>query len=717
MPESIKVKKRRVLSRDHDDIARYINEQYKLRKNNEFRKTHEKHWKEVDRQIAMEAPYVLNDAGKPDKVGSWHNAIQLGDLTDASETITADMLRLVLPLERRYLQPHVELQPIIDEDGEAIPPDPVQQRAINGVLRNLMVQQHKDFGFRGRLKLAMKEMLHHGSVVATVDQEKILKYHTGTRPDHLKAPMPTIHSMWNCYPDPSPTIQGTEIFYKGSMLIMYSMKYQDALEMPGWINKDKLREQYADTDLDEHIEILYYYGDIFLKRYDSNLLFPNRKTTVSGNTFLQSIVYDTPYSPIIYTGYERDDVRDPYFTSPIVKRAPMGKFATHMANRTMDSVDLKVKPPLSYDSLDNSMKGAGPEIYPGAKIGSRGGLNVKTLDVGDPATGLAALQWAKQSMQEGTTVDPVRKGVAPGTEQTATEVIKTEQRAEVREVEFAQQIEAEFMLPYFIMQHDINRKKMETYPFYNDEPGTPDFLRYKRSDIAMMSSVIFEVTGSRGILGEQERNDRFAATVALAGQNQFIAQTTDWQEVGRQLWQDSKQKDPERFILASDRNEEIQQALQEAQGQFEQQIQAIQQQVQQLQQKAQTDEDARRSAEASLEQARIQGEQQKLRIEQLQLEKTSIQEQMRLNEQQERDEKDLQRQRDALAKQEMELRERAAQPVERPEKQTEAKSGPESQTINVITGGDAEKRIELVRKDGIIQEAKVIPISEAKKED
>ena len=641
MPSNTKVKKRRVMARDHDEIASYINEELKRRADNEYRCQHERRWREVDRQIAMEPPESINENRDEADAGTWSNAIQLGDLTDASETITADMLRLVFPTERKFFVPHVDLGPAgVDAEGNAVPQPPEVQREANGVLRSMMVQQHKDFGVRGRVKLAIKEILHHGSVVATVDDEKIFQYAGGTAPKHLKAPVPEIHSMWNCFPDSSPKIQGTEIFYKGSMIIRKYIPLQDALEMPGWINKDQLQTAHKKEGkkLHDHIEILTYYGDIFLKRHDGNVLFPNRKTVVSGQVFLESTVYRTAYAPIIYTGYERDDVRDPYYTSPIVKRAPMALFASHMANKTMNAVDLAVKPPGQYDSLDNSLKANPPQIYPGAMFPSRGGQGVNFFTVGDPATGLAAMQFAKQSLQEGTTVDATRKGVSPGTEQTATEVIQTEQRAEVREVEFSSSFESGFMLPYLIMQHDLNLIGLEPYRFFNDEPHTPDYLTATRSDLPR--KVIFEVTGSRSILGERERTQRFAQTAALSAQTEFTARETNWKEVNRQLWEDSKQKDPERFMVDTNREDDIAQAVNEAvtavTEQFQQQMQVVQQQVGQLQEQTQkATEEARKQT--------VRAEQAELKEEQMRLKNVTLADELKLAEKFERAEDQLQR--------------------------------------------------------------------------
>lgn len=691
------IKKRRVMSRDHDEIAIYINDELNRReKQCVWRKKHECRWREIDRQIAMEPPDAIGTAPEED----WHSSMQLGDLTDASETMTADTLRMGFPKDRKWFVPTVEIPPMMDEMGEMRPADPTFQRSLNAVIRNFMVQQHKDFGTRGRVKLATKEILHHGSAVIEMCHEQMYKYRGGTKPMHLKAPVPKVYSMWNSFPDPSPSVQGTEVFYTGSMLVREYVKLQDALENPAWINKEKLQHVYNEKKLHEHIEILHFFGDVFLKRYDGNIIFPNRKTTVTREVFLASEVYKTDYSPIIYTGYERDDVRDPYYTSPIEKRAPMAKFATHMANKTMDSVDLKVKPPVTYDSLDNSLRGKGPQIYPGARIGTRGGAEIKVLDVGDPAVGLAAMQFAKQSLQEGTSVDANRKGVSPGTEQTATEIIKNEQRSEVRQVEFMSAFENELLLPMLIMQHDLNLVEMSKYPFFNDEPTAPDFMFMTSQDLP--KSVIFEVTGSRSILGEQERVNRFAQTAALAAGNQMLAMATNWPEVAKQLWDDSMQKDPARFVKESEDPMlgQMQQQMQEFQAQAQEQMQALQQEIQKAQEALQKEQDARRKAEANGEQSNIQLREKDLEIERIKLRIATLQEELRLTNETFQAERQLQAKEEKVKA----AAEKSAEP-----KKEEPKQQAAPQNIYVVSGGE-KKAVEIKRDaNGRVSGATVKP--------
>ncbi len=640
MPESTEVKRRRVMARDHDAIASFISEEKERREQSKWRERHERRWVEIDRQISQEPPHVIDKSDTNEPL-SWHNAIQLGDLSDASEIFTADALRLSLPTERKFFHPHVEvtskeanrygIEQQVDEFGEEIPIPPEQQRIVDDLLRNLLVQQQKDFGFRARCKLALKEIYHHGSVVCTVEMERMPRYHDGTKVETLKAPALRVHSMWDCFPDPSPSVMSTELFYRGSMIIRRMVPLRAALEMPGWINKDRLVEQNKELELDDHIEILTFYGDIFLKRHDGNVLFPNRRTTVNENVFLESKINETSYSPVIYTGYERDDVRDPYYTSPIVKLAPMAKFATHMANRTMDSVDLAVDPPIEYNYLNSSMDSEGPEIYPGARNPTRGNSEISVLNLGNPEMGLAGLQFARQAISEGTSTDSVRKGVAAGTEQTATEIVKTEQRGEVRSVEFVATFDSEFLLPFLYMQHELNLKKMETYPFFNDEMHTPDFVRAQRSDLP--DTVVMEVTGSRTLLGEEQRTARMINTITLVAQLEPLAKQVDWQEVSRQVWEDTRVKDPERFMITSDRNAEQQAALEAQAQQFQELIQQLQGQLQQAQQAVIQAQQAQQKAEFAAVQNQLQIQQERLRHEQTKMDAERIDNEAKIEEQ------------------------------------------------------------------------------------
>jgi hypothetical protein len=82
-----------------------------------------------------------------------------------------------------------------------------------------MSQQHADFGLKDRVELSIKEALHHGGFVAEIDWDTQEFVHEAVKVKSKSAPVWKPHSMWNCYPDPSPSVIGTNLFYDGSMFI------------------------------------------------------------------------------------------------------------------------------------------------------------------------------------------------------------------------------------------------------------------------------------------------------------------------------------------------------------------------------------------------------------------------------------------------------------------------------------------------------------------
>lgn len=564
----MELKKRRVTKKDHNIISEKIREELSSRKRSSFRKQHETIWSQIDKQIAMEAPVTKNKSGKKE---DWHSAIQLGDLADASEILTEDVMMKAMRDDRKWFQPHTELPfGFNPETGTPEPQEPQEQKRQDNVLRSLMVQQHMDFGFKDRVKLSVKEALHHGSMVAEVRWETMPKYE-GAKVSSLEAPVWVPYSMWNCYPDPSSSVIGTDLFYRGSMIIVSFMKLSKVKSMKGWINKNQIKETGRDKrNKTKDVEIVTWYGDISIERKDGDIFVPNMKVIIANDTLVFAEPIETPYLNIIYLGYEKDDVRDPYFTSPLIKRSPMHKLATFFANKAVEAIQLRTEPPYIYDAFDSKFaKEGAPDLSPGVKIGARGTASVKTIQTADPTWAIQGMQMAQQHVERGTSVDATRAGVSSGGDVTATEIVKKEQKGEIRTLGFVGTLERRGLRPFLFMQHDLNRKKLNNYPFLNDDITTPDFLRGSKDDLE--DSVMFEITGSRALLGEEQRTARFNnANVAILGSPE-LSQMVDKEEILKQTYEDTGVKDPERFILKDKSNpeiEDLQNKIQELQDQL-----------------------------------------------------------------------------------------------------------------------------------------------------
>lgn len=587
-------KRRKISTKDWDAVQSYIETELESRKNNTFRKGQEAIWKEVDRQVAMQPMRrIVNNKDVED----WHSTVELGELSKASEIITADVRRMLFPHSRAWFDPHIEMQQA----------DASIQKNADGALRAFMGQQHIDFGLKSRVELSLKEALHHGSFVAEASWETRLKVSDGSKVENIAAPVWIPHSMWNCYPDSSPSVIGTDIFYSGTMMIVSYMpmhKVRDMAVGEGWMNIDKIPSKKQDQD----VELITYFGDLVIPRNDGEIYLPNCKAITANKKIIYYKPLDLPYLPIIYAGYERQDVRSPYYTSPIVKLSPMQKLGSVMANKFIESIAMRVEPPIIYDGNDPYfVQNGGPVIAPGARNATKGSAEWKLLDIGDPMAASAGLELAIRQIQEGTGVNAVRAGGLSSDRKTATEISQTSQAGEVRTVDFVDKVESQALRPFLYMQHALNKLHMKDYSFYNSEMDSPDFMRARRDDLPDV--VHFEVVGSKGLLGEEQRTQRTSAVTAFASGNPLFAGLLKPAELLKEMYQDAGNKNPERFLNVQDgQDPRMQQMAQQAQ----QAVQALQQKIQELESKQQVEmqklqvTQQSKQAELQLKQAEMQ---------------------------------------------------------------------------------------------------------------
>jgi Mg2+ and Co2+ transporter CorA len=418
--------------------------------------------------------------------------------------------------------------------------------------------------------------------VVEVDEETALKVYNGTGIQSMKAPVWKPHSMWNCYPDPSPSTLGTNTFYNGSMIIkdympLYLLKEQKG---EGWMRSQipkVKKKQNKNKDVEtQDIELVKYFGDITIPRQDGDILLPNSEVILANGTIVYYSTSKLPFPRIIYNGYERMDVRDPYYTSPLIKTAPTAKMASRLANKALDSVDLWVEPPLVYDGNDpNFVQSGGPVLAPGSKTPTKALANFKEIKVGDPQVALSGLEFILDQVRQSTSVDAERTGGGSSVERSATASRNKAQRGEVRVVDFVSKLD--FSLKTFLyMQHEFNKVGMNKYSFYNPEMDAPDFAWMTKKDLP--SNVHFEVVGSKGILGEEERSQKTMAVTAMAAGSELFASLLDPEAIIKQAYMDAGNKNPEQFLKQQEGGEfdaiieQIQSEAQAVISQYEEKI-------------------------------------------------------------------------------------------------------------------------------------------------
>ena len=408
----------------------------------------------------------------------------------------------------------------------------------------------------------------------------------GSTPDgsieEISAPVWVPHSMWNCYPDDSPSVTPGTLFYTGSMIICSYMSHNaiNGVSGGGWLT-DAIKELEDPKEKDH--EIAWYHGDITIPRTKGKDIFlPNVKCGAIKDKLVFYEANELPYLRIIYNGYERLDVRNPYFISPLMKMSPTQKIASTMSNKLIDSVDLKIEKPIVYDGNDPDMvRNGGPDISPGGKTPSKNMAAYKEIDVGDPQAALSAAQFFIAELQKGTSVDSIRSGMSSSVEQTATEVERTRQGGQIRTVDFLDKHELQGLRPFLYLQHESNKKNLKRYQFYSQEMDSPDFVTVKNADLP--KKVHFDVVGSKGLIEEQQRQQATMQVTTFLF-NVGAGHKVDIDKLAKEMYQDAGNKNPERFLRLTDEKTAMQQ-LEAMQMQFQQaqeQMQALAQENQEL---------------------------------------------------------------------------------------------------------------------------------------
>lgn len=578
------IKKRKITKKDWGKVQEQVGKEYDERKKDKFRGIHETIWREVDRQIVMQPMRRKNkDGTQVDE--EWRSVMELGELAKASEIITADVMRLTFPSTRSWFEAHSEIKGQLDPVSGQKAVNQEEQDQNDRALRALMVQQHEDFGIKARYELSVKEALHHGSYVSEVRFEYRNKYYNSQGGvSTMGAPVWVPYSMWNAFPDPSPSVIGTDLFYTGSMILLDFMPLyllKEVAKGPGWMpeNIDKIpKKNNTNKDVETtDVELVKRYGDLVMDRGDGDLVLPNYKCILANGIIVYAESNDLPYPPVIFSGYERMDVRDPYYTSPLIKISPMQKLASQLANKYMDAVWLRTEPPGIYDGNDPQfVMNGGPRIAPGAQTASKSSAAWTELKIGEPQEALRGLELIIAQMNQGLGINAIRAGAGGDvTDKTATEIQTTEAKAEIRTAEFVDKQERHALRPFLYCQHEFNKLYMDVYEFYNPEMDSPDFMRISKDQLPAVCQ--FEVVGSRGILGEKNRMEKKTGVTAWADASPGFAKLLNRPELLKDAYQDAGEKQPERLILTQE--QEDPEALK---AQFQEQMQAHEEEIAKL---------------------------------------------------------------------------------------------------------------------------------------
>jgi hypothetical protein len=535
-----KVEKKRAFdASDWAHIAETVKDDFETRKRN--RLILEKHWKEIDRQVAMEPDLSHKQLanGQMDQARRWMSEMELPYQAQALEVLTADARRMLFPDSGPWFRAHAEMTDkylkevdfsaiILGDETEV--PTQINQDNADKLTEGYLLHLFRQCDFFGRQDRINAETFKYGMGVGRARMEtKNVYIHEarGVRKENQKIPVLVPVSIKNLYLDqPMPSMHSAQVLGESHIAHDYirlenlqiaANKGSNDPDDPdgGWMPKN-MKGIVADKD--GYVEVLEMEGDIVVPRKTvRSLVIPGAIVTVvvgsagSGEKATSSVIRfrfrKAAYSSYLLYPYHYEDTLAPYPTSPLMKGRPVQIMAVQALNRLLDSAALKNAPPIGYDRTDPEFaRNGGPVIHPNAQWGSNDLNSIAVFEKigGDPSALAAILQLAISMYAELTGVLPGRLGAQTVSHTTAFAKDAELSRGAVRTVDFVRQsgkgpIERWLDMAYRMGRDSIGAR--ETISFFIDAYG--GFVEVSKAHLP--EKAIFEWFGSGGPAEEMQK--------------------------------------------------------------------------------------------------------------------------------------------------------------------------------------------------------------------
>lgn len=532
MPE-----KRRFDTRDFKYIAEWIIDEHSRRKRE--RSDREKHWKEIDRQVAMEPDISFKSlpGGKPDLNKLWMAEMELPLQAQALEVLTADARRMMFPDSGPWFRAHAEMTDeylrgvdfsnlILGDEAEV--PSLINQDNADKLVEGFLIHQYRQYDFESRWDRINAESFKYGMGVGRARmEEKNVYIHEakGVRKEKKKVPVIVPVSIKNLYlDDPMPSMHSAQVLGPGHIaedwiqiqnlqLAANKGSTDPDKEDGGWM---PAAVKTLEPDKNENVQVLEFEGDLVVPRKTvRDIILPGVIVTVAvGNRNPEGKVSKSvirfrhrkrPYSSYILCPYHYESADDTYPIGPLMKGRPVQMMATDALNRLMDSAALKNAPPVGYDRTDMVFaQSGGPRIHPYAQWETTDQVNVYDEIGGDPAALSNTMSLAINLYAELTGILPARLGAQTVSHTTAFAKDAELQRGAVRTVDYVRSTGSGPINRWLEMSYQMARDEMssrETMSFYSDAYG--GFVEVDKN--ALPEKASFEFIGAGGPADEQQR--------------------------------------------------------------------------------------------------------------------------------------------------------------------------------------------------------------------
>lgn len=543
--------KRRFDKRDFDYIAEFVIEEKERRARK--RLDREKHWKEIDRQIAMEPDVSFKKLpnGEDDQKKLWMAEMELPLQAQALEVLTADARRMMFPDTGPWMRAHAEMtddylrntdfQAIILGD-EAEVPSQINQDNADKLVEGYLLHLFRQYDLQGRMDRINAEAFKYAMGVGRARMETknvFIDEARGVRKETHKIPVLVPVSIKQLYlDDAKPSVHTSQMLGPAhiahdwikleNLAIAANKGSNDPKAADGGWMSEGLKGLLADEN--GYVQLLEMEGDIIVPRKTTrSIVIPGAIVTValgaaakSGDKATRGVIRfrfrKEPFNSYLLFPYHYEDVENVYPVSPLMKGRTVQIMAVDALNRLMDSAMLKNSPPVSYDGSDMSFNIAGgPEIYPTAiwKSADPGAIKAHTDIGGDPAALSSVLSLAINLYAELTGVLPARLGAQTVSHTTAFAKDAELQRGAVRTIDYVKQAGQGSLTRWLDMAYQMGRGALGKEPvsFFIDAYG--GFVEVSKAQLP--EKAIFEWFGAGGPSEEAQKRamKMQAATMAM----------------------------------------------------------------------------------------------------------------------------------------------------------------------------------------------------------
>lgn len=555
---------------DFKKIEEFVITEHRRRQN--LRKDRHKDWAEIDRQLRMEpdVKYKKSKGGKNISHKAWMPEMELPNQASALEILSSDFMKMAFPDTGEWFRAKSNVDLDFMErfrDGSAVvvgeeldPPSLITQENVDDYVQGWCMHGFRQFDHRDTWNLMAVEALKYGDGVGRArkaTKPTFIHHSKGTVESTKKIPILAPVSIKDVFLDdsgPSLMADGVvvrpgEIFHQFKKLVDVVLAADRGKKDPNDEDGGWMPEAITGLEGDKsgNIEYLEYEGDLIVPKDGAGTLYiPNAIATVvigkngksADSRLIRFRFRKEPYSSYLHLPYHRENVEDPYSTSPLMKGAPIQKAGSEALNRFMQAAILNTEPPMRYSRDDQFFRAkGGPRVFPGAQWPTE--TDVDTVKIGDPGALQSGYVALLQQYAEVTGITAPRLGSQTVSHTTAFAKDQEIERGSVRTVDFVRSTVHGPMTRWLHMFYEMSKETLgeETEAVYNDKFG--GFVNVNNEFLP--EQVHFEVYGAAGPSESAAKTQQKFQAIMTAlqvnqlGVQQGVAEPLNYEAITKEL--------------------------------------------------------------------------------------------------------------------------------------------------------------------------------------